>query len=204
MYLWTLHPPSRRATHITNIARDTCRGLTTNAIKINRPDVDDFEDGIYNRRNLDRAVLRKLRSRFFVAVERGERERKRPDRTAGCTNTTTRVCVSLALPDCDVVGPRCATRVSALTSRKRLTLAPVWRGARWGMRRGETIVHPSRSGSPLFLVHHPRHPRGERRTRLPRCYTTSHRARPLVHPSTPRPPTSRRGESGIKCRPEGW
>ncbi|KAK1136055.1 hypothetical protein K0M31_000624, partial [Melipona bicolor] len=28
----------------------------------------------------------------------------------------------------DVVGPKCAARVSALTSRKRLTLAPVWLG----------------------------------------------------------------------------
>ena len=31
----------------------------------------------------------------------------------------------------DVVGPKCAARVSALTSRKRLTLAPVWLG--WGL-----------------------------------------------------------------------
>lgn len=89
-------------------------------------------------------------------------------------STATRVCVSLALPDCDVVGPRCATRVSALTSRKRLTLAPVWRGAKWGMRRGETIVHPSCPRSPsLHVLVHLRHPRGERRTRLPQCYTTA-------------------------------
>lgn len=87
MYLWTLHPPSHRATHITNIARDTCRGLTRWESA-----GSTFADGIPNRRNLYRAIERSSRTipRSFaiafltVAVKSEEGKEKAPDRTAGC------------------------------------------------------------------------------------------------------------------------
>lgn len=86
----------------------------------------------------------------------------------------------------DVVGPRCATRVSALTSRKRLTLAPVRRDARWGMQRGDDRL-PLPSPFSLPIRDHPRHPHGERHTQLPRFHRIPPRSplcthRPRDHP----------------------
>ncbi|KOX70751.1 hypothetical protein WN51_02175, partial [Melipona quadrifasciata] len=69
----------------------------------------------------------------------------------------------------DVVGPKCAARVSALTSRKRLTLAPVWLG--WGLEGfAEKYTLPF---SPPCLTDANSNPRAPPPLHSPCCLTLS-------------------------------
>ncbi|KOC68395.1 hypothetical protein WH47_03553, partial [Habropoda laboriosa] len=97
----------------------------------------------------------------------------------------------------DVVRPKCAARVSALTSRKRLTLAPVRLG--WGLEgfaEKHTLPFPP-----------PRLTNANSNPRAPPPYSTasfspscSFSRATLAHPPTPRVHPHRVGaEVGIKC-----
>lgn len=191
IFISTLHPPSRRDVHITIVVRNTCRTI---------------RDARFQRWTWRKSRLGWLRGDLAEkCFDRNCRELVWSAETipsfGKCliSRHLNHTCVP-AVPF-DVVEPRCATRVSALS------LESAWRWRPCGVVqgggcRGEMIVHPSRPCSPFLS-----------RPSTPPPWRTPHStptvpphptALASVHPSTPRPPTSRRGESGIKCRPKGW
>lgn len=113
---------------------------------------------------------------------------QRGDDTKGLTYTH----VSTILAD--VVGPKCAARVSALTSRKRLTLAPVRLG--WGLEGfAEKHTVPF---SPPRLTNANSNPRAPPPS-TPRSLFRSISLSRCVHPHR-----SRLGRGWNKVVPEGW
>lgn len=113
---------------------------------------------------------------------------QRGDDTKGLTHTH----VSTILAD--VVGPKCAARVSALTSRKRLTLAPVRLG--WGLEGfAEKHTVPF---SPPRLTNANSNPRAPPPS-TPRSLFRSVSLSRCVHPHR-----SRLGRGWNKVVPEGW
>lgn len=119
---------------------------------------------------------------------------QRGDDTKGLTHTH----VSTILAD--VVGPKCAARVSALTSRKRLTLAPVRLG--WGLE-GFAEKHTVPFSPPRLTNanSNPRAPPPSSPRSLFRSISLSllPRLAPCVHPHR-----SCWGRGWNKVVPEGW
>lgn len=96
-YLSTLHPPSHRATHITNIARDTCRDLTRRGDQpgptstSRTPNRGNFNRAIEKRSS--RAIPRNFAKSRFSRLLWKSGEGKESTRSHSRVSTTTRVCV---------------------------------------------------------------------------------------------------------------